>query len=429
MSKITQTHVGCSSDIGRARDHNEDSWLCSDPAPDARALELRGRLYMVADGMGGHAAGEVASRIAVETIEREYQASATGDVAADLARLLQQANAEVHRQAQTSGREGMGTTIVCAVIRGDELFLAHIGDSRAYLLRGDGLHRLTEDHTLVSEQVRHGILAPEEAVDHPQRHVLSRALGARPEVAAEINGPIHLLAGDVLLLCSDGISGYVDEEQIAYALRTNHADPQVAADRLTELADAAGGHDNATAIVIWLEKVVPSRQALRPPMTRPKTEKLPRPAESETEKVPPAARPKPEKAPRPAKPEKAPRGARAPGQQSRAGEIARSVLLILLGILIGLLIFLAAWAALLYWPQLQELVEFSPPPMSDVIQQLTVGETVEPTPELTAAEGPTEVAPANESPSDEAPADMQAEASAPQPEGASPAFAPSTGDQ
>ncbi|HOG45902.1 MAG TPA: protein phosphatase 2C domain-containing protein, partial [Anaerolineae bacterium] len=155
------------------------------------------------------------------------------------------------------GQAGMGTTVVCAVVRGAELYLAHVGDSRAYLLRDGTLHLLTQDHTLVNEQVRHGLLTPEEASDHPQRHILSRALGARPEVAVEIGSPIPLRSGDTVMLCSDGVSGYVDDPQIAYALHANRDDPQTAADTLIQLADAAGGHDNATAIVLWIEKVVP----------------------------------------------------------------------------------------------------------------------------------------------------------------------------
>ena len=255
-SDTTQVRLAFDSQVGPVRDHNEDDLRWFDPSENPVALRQKGRLYVVADGMGGHAAGEVASRIAVETIVDRYASDPDTDVGASLKRSIVDANAEIYRQAQSGERAGMGTTVVCAVIRGNELYVAHVGDSRAYLLRQGILRQLTEDHSFVAEQVRRGLLKEEEAEESSQRHVLSRALGKKPEVQADLSGPHDLKASDLLLLCSDGICGYLSNDQIQFALHANAQDPQSAVAGLMQLVDAARGQDNATAVVVLVESVV-----------------------------------------------------------------------------------------------------------------------------------------------------------------------------
>lgn len=260
-SDATQVRLAYDSQVGPVRDHNEDDLRWFDPSEDPVVLRQKGRLYVVADGMGGHAAGEEASRIAVETIVARYASDSDAEVAASLKRAITAANAEIYRQAQGGERAGMGTTVVCAVIRGDELHVAHVGDSRIYLLRQGVLRQLTADHSFVAEQVRRGLIKEEEAEQSPQRHILSRALGKKPEVEADLSGPHDLKAGDLLLLCSDGICGYLSNEQIKFALLANAQDPQSAVANLMQLVDAARGQDNATAVVVLVESVAQTPRA------------------------------------------------------------------------------------------------------------------------------------------------------------------------
>ena len=253
--KETIIKLGYSSEKGRVREINEDSlyWVES---LDDKARQVMGRLYIVADGMGGYSAGEIASKIAVDTIAQHYQYGFKQNIPSTLIQAIQVANDEIYQQAQTQ-QMNMGTTVLCAVIRGNDLYLAYIGDSRGYLLRSNKIFKLTEDHTLVNELLKNGAITSQEAEFHPQRHVLSRALGKRPEVNPDIVGPVKVQPGDVILLCTDGIWSYIEESQIEYSLLTNINDPQMAAESLTQFADVTGGNDNATAIVLKMEKVVP----------------------------------------------------------------------------------------------------------------------------------------------------------------------------
>ena len=254
--KHTLLRMGYRTEVGRVRERNEDSLGWSEPDNKNQALDTNGWLYVVADGMGGHAAGEVASKIAIDVVVQEYQASHP-PVEDALNQAIHAANLEIFHRNRSGAESGMGTTIVCAVIFGDKLYCAHVGDSRAYLLRNSQLSPLTRDHSLVNDLLRSGTITPEEAQDHPQRHVLSRALGKKAEVLPEITGPMPIYAGDMILLCTDGISGYLDDDQISYLLQANSNDPQVAATALIQNADAEGGEDNATAIVVKIEKVIP----------------------------------------------------------------------------------------------------------------------------------------------------------------------------
>ncbi len=227
--------VGVATDIGRVREGNEDSYLSDEP------------LFAVADGMGGHKGGEVASQLAVEILEHE---SREGTVA--LGQQLRDANAAVFDRSQSdTSVQGMGTTLTAVVIRDMVASFAHVGDSRAYLLRVGDLRRLTDDHTLVNRMVKSGEISEEEAEVHPHRSVLTRALGTEPDVTVD-EFTVTLMDGDRLLLCSDGLTGMATEEQIT-AILAAAPDPQDAADRLVRAANRAGGVDNITVVVLDVE--------------------------------------------------------------------------------------------------------------------------------------------------------------------------------
>ncbi|MBE9508606.1 MAG: Stp1/IreP family PP2C-type Ser/Thr phosphatase [Chloroflexi bacterium] len=234
------------TDVGRARDHNEDYVDAFSP-PDPAQRRRKGDLFIVADGMGGHQAGEVASEGAVRVISHEYYADPDPDVRASLVRAIQKANTFVYQQAQqVMTRAGMGTTVVAAVVRGWELCLANVGDSRAYLMRQGQINQVTRDHSFVEEQIRAGILSREEARTHAQRNVITRALGSKPEVKVDTYSG-ELKPGDILLLCSDGLSGHVREEDMAGML-SQHP-PREAVPRLIALANKRGGSDNISVLV------------------------------------------------------------------------------------------------------------------------------------------------------------------------------------
>jgi protein phosphatase len=222
------------SDVGLVRSGNEDAYLISPP------------LFTVADGLGGHSAGEVASRIAVETLQdtapRRADAKALG-------RAVRQANAAVIAAAENGrGRAGMGTTITAAMVEGTRICVAHVGDSRAYLLHLGELQQITEDHSMVADMVRRGTLTREESRHHPNRSVITRALGSDPNLVVDAF-EVDAAPGDRLLLCTDGLTSMVDDpliEQVLSAART----PHLAVERLIGYANDAGGQDNITAVVV-----------------------------------------------------------------------------------------------------------------------------------------------------------------------------------
>jgi serine/threonine protein phosphatase PrpC len=221
--------VGARSDIGRERGRNEDAYLIREP------------LFAVADGMGGHRGGDVASSLAMEILE--------GDAATPLVETIKQANQRVlQRSASDRELRGMGTTLTAVVAEDARAHVAHVGDSRAYLLRDGNLQQLTEDHTLVQRMVREGKITPEEAHTHPQRSILTRALGVEEDLSVdELTLDMH--PGDRLLLCTDGLTSMVGREQIQEILEREKA-PQAACDKLIDAANRAGGDDNITVIVL-----------------------------------------------------------------------------------------------------------------------------------------------------------------------------------
>lgn len=239
------------SDTGRHRPANEDCGQVIRPA-DAPRRTTKGMLALVADGMGGHAAGEVASRMAADTIRRVYYAH-DGRPHQALKDAFEQANRDVHRTAQEDERlRGMGTTCTALVVRNGQAFSAHVGDSRLYLLRQGRLRRLSEDHSLVAEMLREGLLTEDDARHHEDRNVITRALGLRATVDVALWAePFAVQAGDRFVLCSDGLYDLVDEDDIA-AIVAREA-PYEAGAQLVDLANARGGYDNITVGVIRID--------------------------------------------------------------------------------------------------------------------------------------------------------------------------------
>jgi serine/threonine protein phosphatase PrpC len=241
---VTSTDVapyGARSDVGKVRRVNEDRFVVRPP------------LFLVADGMGGQNAGDVAAEMTAEMLEA---AVVDGTIAspADLRSAIVRANTAVHDRAATDpGLAGMGTTCTAMLLVEGRIHLAHAGDSRAYLLRDGGLRQLTADHTLVQRLVDEGRASAEDVARHPQRNVILRAVGAEADLDLE-EVDVEIRQGDRVLLCSDGLSGAIPADEIAAALR-DVGDPAAAAARLVDLANAAGGADNVTAIVVDPERV------------------------------------------------------------------------------------------------------------------------------------------------------------------------------
>jgi protein phosphatase len=241
--------------VGKQRQHNEDAFLVADEA----------KLYLVADGMGGHAAGEIASRIAVDSISEfivhtkeddgtwphaydEHYGRATNRLMA----ALRLANTRVLEAMRKDARlRGMGTTVVAALADDSKMSVAHVGDSRAYLVRNGEMMRLTNDHSWVFEQVQAGMLTEAEAEKHPLRNVITKAVGAKEEIDLE-TVEHHLVKGDVLLLCSDGLTEMVSDDEIMAVLR-EEAEPRAACERLVARANEQGGRDNVTVVVAQFE--------------------------------------------------------------------------------------------------------------------------------------------------------------------------------
>lgn len=240
------------SDRGRRRSTNEDSFL---------ADEARG-LYVVADGMGGHAAGEVASRLAVETVQRVLGqlSPRAGEPRAAIERAVREANRVIlERTQQSEDLQGMGTTLVLALVDAAAAWISHVGDSRAYRIRRNTIQLLTRDHSWVNEQVRLGLLSPEEARRHPWRNVVTRALGSRDEVEPEV-WVDSLRPGDRILLCSDGLNSMLGEEQILETVREAGSNLNEACRRLIDLANQGGGEDNVTVLLLGVSGSLPEPQ-------------------------------------------------------------------------------------------------------------------------------------------------------------------------
>jgi serine/threonine protein phosphatase PrpC len=231
MSRLAQ--VASLTDTGRRRRHNEDAYVCEPP------------LFAVADGMGGAQAGELASTLAAAAL-RDEGSRGGGEERVD--ELIQQANRRVYeRQTQDSSATGMGTTMTVALVEDGHVAIGHVGDSRAYLIRDRRLEQLTEDHSLVAELVRSGKLSPEEAEGHPQRSVITRALGTDPDVDVDTFS-VETKPGDLFLLCSDGLTAMVDDETILREVERSRGDLTAASKALVKAANKGGGDDNITVV-------------------------------------------------------------------------------------------------------------------------------------------------------------------------------------
>lgn len=241
------------TDTGRKRRRNEDAYVATPP------------IFAVADGMGGPKAGEVASGLAAGAVRLDGDG---GDGEARVADLIREANRRVYeRSAEDAAVSGMGTTMTVAVVGGDGVAIGHVGDSRAYLARGGALRQLTDDHSLVAELVRGGKLSPEEAVHHPQRSVITRALGTDPDVDVDVF-TVNPEEGDVFLLCSDGLTTMVSDEAILRVLADQH-DLERAAKELVRLANRAGGEDNITVVAFAVTDADPEEEAAQLEQTTP----------------------------------------------------------------------------------------------------------------------------------------------------------------
>jgi serine/threonine protein phosphatase PrpC len=241
--------AACLSHIGQVRQRNEDAIGYFEPG-EPRVRGKKGSIFIVADGMGGHRGGEIASQLAVDTVVASYYASRESDPSLALDQAFKEANRVIIEKSRADvSLYGMGTTCTVLVIREREAYVAHVGDSRGYLLRDGNLTQLTEDHSLVGEMVRQGILTDEDARTHPRRNVITRSIGTHDDLSVDsLPAPLSLRDGDVFLLCTDGLTSLVGEKQVKAVLEGNP--PRAACDALVDLANDHGGKDNVTVEVV-----------------------------------------------------------------------------------------------------------------------------------------------------------------------------------
>jgi serine/threonine protein phosphatase PrpC len=240
------------SDIGCQRENNEDQYAYWEPAADEE-FARKGRLAIVADGMGGHEGGQEASRIAVQAIQEVFAQTPDGDPQSLLLTGFQTAHVRILKFADRHPElHGMGTTATAIALVDHQLFYAHIGDSRLYLVRGDNISRVTHDHSYVGRLVENGVISSAEAETHPQRHILTAALGAGGEILPETpQRPIALQKGDVLVLCTDGLWSLLSEDEIQNVVAAN--EPLEACQALIQMVKDRGGPDNITLQVLRLK--------------------------------------------------------------------------------------------------------------------------------------------------------------------------------
>lgn len=241
--------VASLTDVGRQRENNEDSFLYWEPASDEE-LKRKGRLAVIADGMGGYEGGQEASRIAVETVREVYSRATRGDPPSTLLRAFALAHERIQNHAAEHPElRGMGTTCTAVAIVAGQLYFAHVGDSRLYLIRGAEISRLTRDHSYVGRLVENGIVRSEDAESHPQRHILTAALGSGSDLSPDsLPKPLTLKDGDTLLQCTDGLWGLVNEQELL-KVASSHS-PADACRALVDAALQRGGPDNITVQVL-----------------------------------------------------------------------------------------------------------------------------------------------------------------------------------
>jgi PPM family protein phosphatase len=234
---------GVRSDPGKIRASNEDSYIAN----------AKSGIFLVADGMGGHAAGEIASQLAASTVEEVLSGGDSEFPPQELLQFaVQKANADVFETQRVRPEcRGMGSTLTVLVFRGNQYHVAQVGDSRAYLLRSGILNQLTQDHSLVWPLYKSAIISKEDIARHPQKNLITRSIGTQPQVEADLQAG-DALAGDVYVLCSDGLTDVLSDQEIQNLLTGNNGNPQELSALLVDAANAGGGPDNITAIVIRL---------------------------------------------------------------------------------------------------------------------------------------------------------------------------------
>lgn len=244
--------LGNLTDIGCQRDENQDSYCYAEPESD-EAFQKKGRLVMIADGMGGHAGGKMASGIAVDVFRETFVSSDVEDPETALTESLSAAHLAIRGFAREHPEySGMGTTFTAAVLRNGDLYYGHVGDSRLYLVRQAEITQLTRDHTMVGRMVEQGLLRKDEVKDHPDRHVLASAMGVSESLFADLPGaPIPLFPEDILLLCTDGLYDTISDEELR--VMVSQDSPGTACKQLIETAKVRGGQDNITVQVVKIK--------------------------------------------------------------------------------------------------------------------------------------------------------------------------------
>jgi serine/threonine protein phosphatase PrpC len=249
--------VSALTDVGRARETNEDAWAITDLLSGRRVettgtdhiinISERGVLLALSDGMGGHQAGEVASALVLDSLQAALTDSTTkGPIQQQLEEAVQGANRKVLTVAQSANRQGMAATLTAIFVRGTEAYIAEVGDSRGYLLRGGRLRQITRDQSLIQLMVDHGVMTPEEAKLSPSKNVILQAVGLQGDVRVAI-AKLELRRGDRLLLCTDGVTNAVSDAELLQIL--TESEPRMACETMIALANERGGDDNETAIV------------------------------------------------------------------------------------------------------------------------------------------------------------------------------------
>ena len=251
---VPLVRFGARTDLGRARENNEDKFDFYEP-DDPTLLATRGSFYAVADGMGGHAAGQIASELALKLVVAGYYDSVAEDPGEALEDAIAEANDRIHRVAtEIPDRSGMGTTLTALALVEDLAIVAQVGDSRAYLIRDGAIRQVTSDHSWVAEQVRLGGMTLEQAEQSPYRNVITRSIGTMAFVEPDLYRE-EVLAGDRWLLCTDGLTGHVADEELLRVV--TGAAPCEACRQLVELANARGGRDNITVCVVEVRSLAP----------------------------------------------------------------------------------------------------------------------------------------------------------------------------
>jgi protein phosphatase len=251
---VPYLRVAAKTDLGRIRENNEDKFDFYE-VEDLTLLAARGCFYAVADGMGGHAAGQIASELALKNVIANYYDSPTEDIPNALLEAVTAANETIYNIAvMIPERSGMGTTLTAAVFAEDRVYVVQVGDSRGYLIRDGEIRQVTFDHSWVAEQVRMGGMTAEEAESSPYRNVITRSIGTMAEVEPDVFVE-EARPGDLWVLCSDGLTGHVSESEILQVAPASA--PAEAARQLIELANSRGGRDNITVFVISVRDLIP----------------------------------------------------------------------------------------------------------------------------------------------------------------------------